>query len=855
MRLSHFFSKYFLWILLASRVLSMGLTAAEPLLVGHPLVDNECSWLIQLADTASEKGLPSLAESFYKKALDSINETHSDYYTCILKLSSILIQEAKYEEARQILEANAYKPDSSWYLRHAWTGLEERKWKLINQDISCIQKDHLSPGDKPWYYLLKGFSRQAANDTAQAESYFQKALASTVSEGQRLSIETLILKTKILDKALDDTAFESLEAQFHKQSLAGRFSPFSLDYALALRQKGHDEEAAQLIQEQLQLLPLEDNKDRPLLLLLLGFLKGSNSEIGRKALQDLLVLKTDTVLQASALQLLTHSTIEKNNPEFFQSFLNENKNTLDHPLLDEIYVLRAYWELSQGRLEEAENLSKNLLETKPQSKLRANAISLLAYIAWQRTPPHYRRAADYLTKLKQETINPNEQARLDLLIADCFFQNKDYESAAQQYQSLLQNTNTILPKGQIFYQTVLSYLEADKLDEALSMLDLASHWKGLDPVYTWKASWNYVYKLYMKAKLDLALNYVSSKIDIEELPLYLKLRFQWLKAQLYLLEKKPSEALQGLDIFFESLKTAESSDEATLHILASEAYILKARAYLQLQDTEQALAFFKSVREAYPDTRAARFASIEEGRYYVSCNKPVEGLRLCVQLADAFPQSEEAPIALYEAAHYAELLGQSNNLEQAIIFLERLYTEYRTSPLAYYARAKQGDLLRRLNRFESAHLVYKQMLLEYPKHPNYNAIKLLEAKTLLALDSERDDYFQAIVSTCEYLADLAKIDTHLRLEAAYTLAFTYLKKNRLEEAQQAYWRLITYCLQEEGKRLSDINRKGQYWLSRAIFDLSTLLEQRKDPAGAKSLYQMILDYNLPGTSLAKAKLE
>lgn len=840
--------------MLLSCIGTLQLAAEEPLLRASSALPNT-AWLVQLADTAAQKGLSSVAESFYKKALNALQEDDPDYEICVLKLSSVLICQAKYEEARQTLERNAHHPSSSWYLRHAWTGLGDKKWQLINQDLACIQKEHLSPADKPWYYLLKGLSKEVLHATEAAENYFQKALASAVSESQRLSLETLILKNKILGKHIDESTFLRLEDGFHSSATSGRFFPLTLDYALALWQQGKEEAATQLVQDQLQLLPSDDSHDRPLLLLLLGFFKGPSSEIGRKALQDLLSLKTDTVLQASALQLLTQSNIEKSHPEFFEAFLQEHKSTGDHPLVDEIYILRAYSELSQGKLDEAESLSKELLDTKPQSKLKTNAMSLLAYIAWQRTPPHYRIAAEYLAKLKQETINPNEQARLDLLVADCSFQSKDYETAAQQYQSLLQNTNSILPKGQIFYQAVLAYLEANQLDEALSLLSTASHWKGIDPIYTWKATWNYAYKLYLKGKLDLALSYLSSKIDIQELRPYLKARFQWLRAQLYLLEEQGPLALQELDRLFETLQSIEPWDESDLELLASEAYLLRARVYLQLKDTEKALPLFKTLRETYPDTRAARFGTIEEGRYYVACNKLVEGLRLCVQLADAYPQSEEAPIALYEAAHYAELLGQNSTFEQALVLLERLYSEYKASPLAYYARAKQGDLLRRLNRFESAHLVYQHLLLDYPKHPEYNAIKLLEAKTLLALDSEREDYFQAIVSTCEHLADLAQIDTHLRLEAAYTLAFTYLKKNRLEEAEQAYWRLITYCLKQEAQKLSTISRKAQYWVSRGIFDLSSLLEARNAPAEAKVLYQLILDYNLPGTSLAQAKLE
>ncbi len=835
---------------------AISFSAAEaPLANSHlPLQDSSLHWDPFLADAAAEIGMPSLAEGFYKKILATLAPEDEAYSSIVLKLSSVLLQEAKYEEARQILETTAYKTNSSWYLRHAWTGLADKKWTSIEQDLSSIQKEDLNPCEKAWYYLLKGLYKQAQNQYDQAEKDLNKALATAESDIQKARIQSLIFKTRISQKTLDAAAFENLKAHYHKETEDQRFSPMSLDYALALSQNNQEEEALNILQHNLALLPPDDTQHRPQFLLLVGFLKGAETETGRKALQDLLLLKDSPALQSTALQLLTQANIEENQPEFFQALLQEWQAQGGHPLWDEIELLRAYSALSKGKLDEAESFSKALLETKPKSKLRTNALSLLAYISWQRTPPRYRNAADYLAQLKQETLDPDEQARLDLLIADCFFQNKDYDSAAQKYQELLKKTNHSLPRGQIFYQAILAFLEGGKLEEALALLKLGSSLQGIDPMYTWKANWNYSYKLYTLGKTQEALHYLSAMQE-RNLPLGLSLRLQWLRAQLYLLNNKPVEALEWVSHLFKTLDSSEAKEETQIDEIAAEGYLLKARAYVKLQKPEAALPVFKYIRDQYPESRAARFSFLDEARFQASSNKLVEALRLCVHLADSHSSSDEAPIALYEAAHYAELVGQSSSVEQALLFLERLYNDYQSSHLAYYARVKQGDLLRRLNRFESAYLIYKHLLVEYPSHPDAPYIKLSEAKTLLALDPTREDYFQAIVSTCEYLADLAKIDLTLRLEAAYTLAFTYVKKNRLVDAEQQYWRLIHYCLKERTNEANTLSRKSQYWLSRGIFDLAALLEQRRAFSEAKMLYQLILDHKLPGVSLAKAKLD
>ncbi len=827
--------------------------ATEPLTDTPLAQDSGLHWDQLLADAASEIGLPSLAEGLYKKILTYLDPNEESYTSTALKLSNVLLQEAKYEEARQILETKAYKPNSSWYLRHAWTGLADKRWNSIQQDLSYIQKEDLSPCEKAWYYLLKGLYKQAHHKQDQAKNDFNKALATATSDTQRARIQSLILKTKISEKTLDAAAFTNLEAQYQKQCKQQQFSPVSLDYALALNQNNRAEEALNVLQHNLALLPPDDTQYRPQFLLLVGFLKGADTEIGRKALQDLLLLPGNPTLQSTALQLLTQANIEETQPEFFQALLQEWQAQGGHPLWNEMKLLRAYSALSKGKLDEAESLSKALLETKAEPSLRANCLSLLAYISWQHTPPHYRNAADYLAQLKQETLNPNEQLRLDLLIADCFFQNKDYDSAAHKYYELLQKTNSSLPRGQIFYQVVLSYLEGERLEAALAVLQIGSNLQGLEPMYMWRASWNYSYKLYTLGKTQEALDYIT-RIEVKNFPPSLALRLEWLKAQLYLLDQNPEKALESVSYLFKALDSAESKEEPQIDQIAPEGYLLKARAYVKLQRPETALPLLKYIRNTYPESRAARFAFLEEARYRANTHKLVEALRLCVQLADSHSSSDEAPIALYEAAHYAELLGQSSSLEHALLFLERLYNDYKSSPLAYYARVKQGDLLRRLNRFESAYLMYKHLLAEYPTHPDAPYIKLLEAKTLLALDPTREDYFQAIVSTCEYLADLAKIDLTLRLEAAYTLAFTYAKKSRLVDAEQQYWRLIHYCLKGKNEAIP-LNRKGQYWLARGMFDLAQLLEKRRAFSEAKTLYELILDHKLPGVSLAKAKLD
>ena len=68
------------------------------------------------------------------------------------------------------------------------------------------------------------------------------------------------------------------------------------------------------------------------------------------------------------------------------------------------------------------------------------------------------------------------------------------------------------------------------------------------------------------------------------------------------------------------------------------------------------------------------------------------------------------------------------------------------------------------------------------------------------------------------------------------------------------WQVITRFLMKAPSSLV-FKAQGRYWLSRSIFELGTLFEKEERYEDAREIYKLILDYDLPGLTLAEAKIQ
>ena len=72
-------------------------------------------------------------------------------------------------------------------------------------------------------------------------------------------------------------------------------------------------------------------------------------------------------------------------------------------------------------------------------------------------------------------------------------------------------------------------------------------------------------------------------------------------------------------------------------------------------------------------------------------------------------------------------------------------------------------------------------------------------------------------------------------------------------AQEVYMLILNRFLRDS-KRASELGARGRYWQSRLIFELGELLETEERFAEAEMVYDLVRAYDLPGRSLADARI-
>ena len=167
---------------------------------------------------------------------------------------------------------------------------------------------------------------------------------------------------------------------------------------------------------------------------------------------------------------------------------------------------------------------------------------------------------------------------------------------------------------------------------------------------------------------------------------------------------------------------------------------------------------------------------------------------------------------------------------------------------------RQADISRKLNDFSTSQLIYEGLIIQYPQHPERYRAEVSLADSLLAQSSQNSARIDEAVAILERLVDLPDIPVDLVAEAGFKWGFALsLKKNYLR-AQEVYWQVITRFLMRNTTSLV-FKVQGRYWLSRSIFELGTLFEKEERYEDAREIYKLILDYELPGLTLAKAKIK
>ena len=811
---------------------------------------------LSAADDALSSGLYSIAERFYRNALENERLTKSIRQNVLIKLTACYLNSGQKAKAIETIgQVKAPFPDR-YYLIKSLLHYNDKEYLKAEQYYNSIAEAKLSSEDTPWFYLISGLILHTKNDE-KAESLFQTALAHCFSNNQKAHFETIIFQAEIeKEQPNDDLALELKQKSNDFQGQAVGFQ-FARQYIIVLSQLKKKDEAIKVIEEQLNLLSENSTTDREKLLLLTGKIVGPDSGKGNLALNNLLLEGSNAELMHEALFLISKDTENYREDSPFTILLDGIiSRKAPHPLLENILYKRAFIAYNNDNLRAAENLVLQLTKQYPGSPLTQKAIRLYVKILWNKNPPEYRIAASVLNTLINQTNDINQKHELNQLLADCFYLDKDYKNAADTYALVFSKTRNKQKAKEIFFQLLISEIKAEKIDEAIQHLDKTGNTHLENSSDRWKAEWMLTMSLLKLKGQDVAYKRVKMLMTniSEKTPPDLRIRLKWLEIQLAMNLKKTSLALELIETISLELNNETNNilEDSIKQDIKAHLLLTKGRAFIEKKENEKGLSILTTLKETYPDSEAAITAILLEALHYNHLNQVVDAQNTLINLADTYPKSNHAPQAIYEAAINAEKRAISSSFEEAIQLLDRLIKQYPDHPLVFYAKLKQGHILRKINDFSTALQVYENLNNQYKNHPEIELVKISISDCLLSQGEKNNKKYEEAISLLEKLSDAPNISLNLKYEADYKRGYAYSKIKKTEDAIRVYWSIIHHF-----KNLKSDNQESirKYWISRSVIDLAEIIHKNESPDAAKNIYQLILDYNLPGQALAKSKLE
>ena len=534
-----------------------------------------------------------------------------------------------------------------------------------------------------------------------------------------------------------------------------------------------------------------------------------------------------------------------------------------HALADRLLAYRAYLHAKSGAFAEAGKSAQTLLEQFPASVYSEHALRMLAYISWNQAPPRYRTAAGYLNRLRQRLTDEREALEAGILIADCYFLNRDYANAADAYGAVVRDAPPDLIPD-VFYQQILSEIEAGRPDAAAALIDEARQAGRVPALKLWQADWNLLDSLRQKQQLEKAFSRIRMVLPVSQggqgqqgLSPSVSLRFRWLDARLSLEAGLPQEAVIKTSQLLEEIRAGDGAAEVPdVEQLESHLLLLQGEAKIASGDKPGGIESFTLLREQYSESGPAILSYLVESRSESDEDSLVNAQQSLIDLVDRFPTSEYAPIALWEAALNAEQRGLNVHLQEAIAILEKLVTDYPDHELVYFARLKQGDLARRLNDFPTALLLYERLLSLFPSHPERFRAEMSRGDCLMALGSEDPDRFDmaAVIYERNCLLPIAPLP--VRIEAGFKWAHALKQQGDGPGAEAVYWLLYDQFILDkeigEGLVRQDASR---YWAARVLLELGSTQVDKGELNTARKVYELIVRMDLPGTGLAQARIE
>lgn len=819
------------------------------------------------ADRALEAGFPATAAVIYRQILAQPGLPEGDRHRITLALVTVLLDAGETTEAAGLLRAYDGPRSGGYHLRTALLAAQGRQWLAVKAALADSGVESLPAVDRGWWHYLRALVADAENDVDLRRREFAAALDQTVSAAQRANFQ---MAQELVLLRVDQTSEAQLAVfRGNMEKFAGQPTGYEATrfYAAALSVAGQRTEAIGVLQRALAVMPPSEQRTADQFQLLIGYIAGVGSEQGRRAFGELVRRAVLPETQRTALYLLARGAATRALRELLSRDLTRLvSGPVEHPVMEDILLVRAELALADQRYAEAEEDARVLLERFPGSTLKAAALGVRLSVAWELR--RYRTAADVIAQLRTLLPPGRERSELGVLLAESFFRSEDFRGAAAAYEAALREAPAVEPAGTLIFQRVLAEIRADQLEVAAALLDEAVSNPAFDVMSRWQAEWNLTKEMQVRGQTAGAYARVDRLLQggAAGVPPELRVRLLWLRAKLSFDTGQTEETLRLVAGILAEVQGSAEISGPTKTIVAGNATLLKAEALFARERDEEGAATLERLRSEFGGTQSAIYSYVVQARRLAQRGELARAQEMLTRLADENSGSEFAPMALYEAALYAERQGLERNLQEANNLLDRINRDYAADGLRFAALKKQGDLLRKMNDFTAARQVYEFALNNYPQQSGALAMQLALADTLFALGAGSVSNRESAAAMFERLRDLASAPVDLRVEAGFkwgyalaTRKLTAKQEGAAENGDVAraiavYWSVVDGFLLD-AEQAGRLGATGRYWMSRTLLELGQLHESRGNMPEAIRAYQLIVEQRLSGVGQANAKLE
>jgi len=735
-----------------------------------------------------------------------------------LGLVTALMDDGRFAEANAALaEIPEGDRGAQWRLRAGLLAAGRHEFEEARRLERSFASGDLPREEQAWALFLQGVLADAAGSAAVARTFFEQAEVGAASPEAAARFALARVRGLLRVGEVSEAAAE--EARRNMDRLRGRTAGlhFARTYAAMLDALGRKGEAIEVLQQQLIGLPATLRGERDDFQLLLGLIAGAGSGPGRVALRNLVAHGSDPAKQRAGLQLLAQASAQEGAGgmggvgQLERDLDQLLESAPDHPILDDLLLVRAQLALAAKRYAQAERDARTLLEKFPGSQRKAEAYGVLMSCAWEQF--RYRAAADFASQSSAAlsgggivgASSPNVGGRddvtlqrfsLGVLVAEAWFRARDFPNAADAYAAVLRegsqppfllgeplvggsspNAAESLVSGKaglgrmqsafvgdLMFQRVLSEIEAGRLATAATVLNELAADPRFDAVNRWQAEWNLARALQREGRMNEAYARVRELVD----------------GDTGSVDVATAESANGSGLADRAEGTsAPAAALRTLSALPPELQArmrwLEARLSLLAGEPEETLRLADALTESMPEGVGEALAeelrsscALLKAESLFRLGRREAAVALLQEVREASARSNAAVQSLIVEAGYYAGQGQTVEAQQLYTKLADDFPDNATyAPYARYQAALQAERRGQDANLEEANKLIEQMVTRYPQSPLVFYARLKQGDLLRKLNQfpQAQQVYESLVNNYPQhpemlLAQLALAECH-----------------------------------------------------------------------------------------------